>query len=479
MKKISPYFEKYITAPSPKRDYCGIKVFENEVVLYTWKISHGPHLLPVIRVVNNSAFNRDKTLQEEIRYIFGSKALNYINLLTSVGNKTLLTLPESIIKRLVRFLSFKDVYQLLCASSISNEVFSSNIVWETLFKRAKKSCKLTEMEKDLASKQGFKKLTKDHHIRNFTRKEIKVPKEIPRKQEPSITRSDKITRSASVDIPKISLPTSDRDTMKKQISTTNTREMHRPKKVSALESNTSEEKQCDVLKKTSSEGKTRLSFQSRNFMEKFAAGENVQNFKLSSEPLKKVLYEDEDRFRSQLDSIEKSLKSLDHHTRRDRRNSTVEPSDYFPAKLRDSRKPQNSLPKPVENNTIKRPTFTVGSLKTGSTDKTLRQKRESIVNSNSSVLKSSMIDDRDDDLDECGMSFLMRRYLETSNDVSKKFSETNPTTRLLKNSSIQVDMKETPSTKQTSSLKKIKTVDKPSSRMKTNGPVKSKTVKRK
>ncbi|XP_076629131.1 uncharacterized protein LOC143345652 [Colletes latitarsis] len=131
------YLEKYSVAPSPSRDYYGLKVLRDQVILYLWKISHGPHKTPIVRTTSFEDFEPDKSLQDEIRRIFGKHLLRHIRNIAAGRRSTLLTLPRNLIERLARYLTVNDIVKLTSLSHVSKEVFSQNSVWETLYKKYK------------------------------------------------------------------------------------------------------------------------------------------------------------------------------------------------------------------------------------------------------------------------------------------------------------------------------------------------------
>ncbi|CAK9805310.1 F-box only protein 36 [Anthophora plagiata] len=132
------YLEKYSVAPSPSRDYYGLRVSNDKVILYLWRISHGPHKTPLVRTSDFDDFNRDYQLQEEIRRIFGEYLLKHVRNIAS-GNNTLLTLPKCLIEKLIKYLTVQDIAKLSSLSHISKEIFDDNFVWATLYKKYKRT----------------------------------------------------------------------------------------------------------------------------------------------------------------------------------------------------------------------------------------------------------------------------------------------------------------------------------------------------
>ncbi|XP_061932697.1 putative leucine-rich repeat-containing protein DDB_G0290503 isoform X2 [Apis cerana] len=115
------YLEKYSVAPSPSRDYYGLKVFDNQVILYLWRISHGPHKTPIVQTSCFADFKQDHQLQDEIQRIFGEYFLKHVRNIAS-GRNTLLTLPKCLINKLIKYLTVKDIIKLTSLSHISKEM---------------------------------------------------------------------------------------------------------------------------------------------------------------------------------------------------------------------------------------------------------------------------------------------------------------------------------------------------------------------
>ncbi|XP_076749075.1 uncharacterized protein LOC143422381 [Xylocopa sonorina] len=132
------YLEKYSVAPSPSRDYYGLKVSYDQVTLYLWRISHGPHKTPIVQTTCFADFKQDQRLQDEIRRIFGEYLIKHVRNIIS-GRNTILTLPKCVIERLIKYLTVEDIIKLSSLSHISKEIFDNNFVWEALYKKYKPS----------------------------------------------------------------------------------------------------------------------------------------------------------------------------------------------------------------------------------------------------------------------------------------------------------------------------------------------------
>ncbi|XP_053994025.1 uncharacterized protein LOC128884578 [Hylaeus volcanicus] len=162
------YLEKYSVAPSPSRDYYGLKV-----ILYLWKISHGPHKTPIVRSSSFVDFEQDKSLQDEIRRAFGKHLLRHVRNIAVGQRNTLLTLPRNLIDRLVGYLTVNDIVKLVSLSHVAKEIFSHNSVWETLYKKYKPLMK-RKNEKLHATTHDWKQLFQLEQIGGLMN-EPKVP----------------------------------------------------------------------------------------------------------------------------------------------------------------------------------------------------------------------------------------------------------------------------------------------------------------
>ncbi|XP_026823795.1 uncharacterized protein LOC113561495 [Ooceraea biroi] len=116
------YLEKYSVAPPPSRDYYGLKVLQNEIILHLWRISHGPHKAPIVHCAKFVEFDQETSLQDEKRRGFGEHLLQHVINIAEGNRNTLLTLPKSLIERISRYLKFKDIVKLASLSRIAYEV---------------------------------------------------------------------------------------------------------------------------------------------------------------------------------------------------------------------------------------------------------------------------------------------------------------------------------------------------------------------
>ncbi|XP_033230501.1 uncharacterized protein LOC117181686 [Belonocnema kinseyi] len=163
------YLEKYSVAPPPSRDYYGIKVLRDEVILFVWKISHGPHRAPTIKVAKFSEFNEDKTLQDEVQRVFGIYVLDHVKNIARNKADSILTFPKNVIAKISKYLKIKDIINLTTLSRASKEVFDNEVVWKTLYKKYKRS-KITKEEKKYAMTSSWKQLLKERQIQESIKK---------------------------------------------------------------------------------------------------------------------------------------------------------------------------------------------------------------------------------------------------------------------------------------------------------------------
>ncbi|XP_072744440.1 uncharacterized protein [Anoplolepis gracilipes] len=170
------YLVKYSVAPPPSRDYYGLKILQDEVILYLWKISHGPHKAPIVRRAKLIEFNQEKSLQDEIRYGFGKHLLKHVKNIAEGNRNTLLTLPKNLIGRISRYLKFTDIIKLSSLSHVACEIFNTDSIWQILYERDKKA-QVSLEEKEKAKIYGWKQLYKDRQMQTSlkNRKNLRNP----------------------------------------------------------------------------------------------------------------------------------------------------------------------------------------------------------------------------------------------------------------------------------------------------------------
>ncbi|XP_031836794.1 uncharacterized protein LOC116428821 [Nomia melanderi] len=195
MRNDIEYLEKYTVAPSPSRDYYGLKVLHNKVILYIWKISHGPHKIPLIRTSNFSDFEQDKQLQEEIRRNFGKYLLKHVRNIASGRRKTLLTLPKILIGRLVKYLSVNDIVNLTTLSHVTKEIFDDNFIWEILYNRY---MLLTNKNDKLSSSCDWKQLFQQAQIQGLMNEHKVSRSRQPSKQTKTNSKVENLLKVANV-----------------------------------------------------------------------------------------------------------------------------------------------------------------------------------------------------------------------------------------------------------------------------------------
>ncbi|XP_019885094.2 uncharacterized protein DDB_G0287625-like [Camponotus floridanus] len=202
------YFVKYSVAPPPSRDYYGLKILQDEVILYLWRISHGPHKGPIVHRAKLIEFNQEKALQDEIRYAFGRHLLKHVKNIAEGNRNTLLTLPKNLIGRISRYLKFTDIIKLSSLSHVAYEVFNTDSIWQIFYKRDKKA-EVSLEEREKARIYGWKQLYKDRQMqtsirdqKNFSRVPVKLINDAKTNQLLGPTRTHTNTSNASKSISK-------------------------------------------------------------------------------------------------------------------------------------------------------------------------------------------------------------------------------------------------------------------------------------
>ncbi|XP_058792137.1 uncharacterized protein LOC131664789 [Phymastichus coffea] len=476
-----PFFEKYSIAPSPSRDYYGIKVFANQVTLYQWKISHGPHLSPIVRVIKFSELSKEKTAKELIEHVFGANVLRYLELAASSGPSTLLTLPKEILEKLVTYLNYKDISELLRTSTVSSQVFDRDPIWEILYKQSKASSDFSEMDKAVAANRGFKKLVQDHQVRSTAKKSIKFIDGSAKRHQTTTSKNDRVRRSASVTITEAQTQRQEHVTpvaRTRQTTSSNPRKGQQPLKPLAKTGSQVQGQTLSLSRsgKSMSDEKSSIFANCEKFADKNIAIQACRGFKSIKETptnkpnthtkaMSKYKFVNEDREKTELLLPKAFFKSA--IVQSDLDDNEV-PDELPKSKSMMIESPKSSFCKRSSHafgdSKVKAqaPLGPVGKGKKAS--ESARKGHKSLSN----AWKSARNDDRSDDSDESGMSFLMKRYLEASNEVARKLSECQRLANATKSSSVQADMSDIGDRKPLKKLHKYAPpcIDKPAARKK-------------
>ncbi|XP_020278785.1 uncharacterized protein LOC109852231 [Pseudomyrmex gracilis] len=153
------YLAKYSVAPPPSRDYYGLVVLQDEVILYLWKISHGPHRAPIEHRVKFVDFGQNKILHDKICHGFGEHLFKYVRDIVEGNRNTFLTLPISLVEKISNYLSFRDILNLSSLSRVSYEIFNNDSIWKILYDRDK-TVRISLEENERAKVYGWKQLYK-------------------------------------------------------------------------------------------------------------------------------------------------------------------------------------------------------------------------------------------------------------------------------------------------------------------------------
>ncbi|XP_012281692.1 uncharacterized protein LOC105700437 [Orussus abietinus] len=122
-----------------------------QVILYLWRVSHGPHIAPLTSVAKFQEFNQARNLQDDIQRVFGESLAERVRNIASGKRGTLLTLAKNVIRRILEYLSPRDVVNLTLLSKEAYKVFNDNLVWEFM----------CEKEMRIKVLLGERKMTKD------------------------------------------------------------------------------------------------------------------------------------------------------------------------------------------------------------------------------------------------------------------------------------------------------------------------------
>ncbi|KAH0539299.1 hypothetical protein KQX54_003749 [Cotesia glomerata] len=133
---MSIYLEIYTVAPAPSRDYYGIKVLNDEIKIFHWKISNGPHKYPGVISINFSEWSEKS---RDIRFIFGESTVDCIDKI--VNKKYLLTLPINFINNLLKYLSINDLKNFCLVSRAAYQIIKNQVVKELIIKKLRPSLK--------------------------------------------------------------------------------------------------------------------------------------------------------------------------------------------------------------------------------------------------------------------------------------------------------------------------------------------------
>ncbi|XP_019867956.2 F-box only protein 36 [Aethina tumida] len=192
----STLLQLYSRAKAPLRDYYGLTIMEDRILISTWKISHGPHLHPRSKTILLEDVKSDKYLREHIANTFGMSAFEYIE---SLYNNVirLETLPKKVFLNLMTYLEIADILNLGRSSKILRELCDSDEVWKVIYQKLfNRKCYADEYK--TASEIGWKELTKR---KSFLRKPynsvIVKPRNVTKTKISKTVKSAKTTNSTA------------------------------------------------------------------------------------------------------------------------------------------------------------------------------------------------------------------------------------------------------------------------------------------
>lgn len=285
-----------------------------------------------------------------------------------------------------------------------------------MYKKLKHSCELSDMERQLGKSMGYKKLSKDHVVRNSVLKKSykSANEEKSRPGHKSSRNENLLNRSASVSMLKHSNQGGTVKSTKKKAAqdgvTTKSQKSSTKLKTKMPKKSTSE---CQAFTPTLDE---------RGHIEERleAAGEGYRK-NASKTSVGKFLFVSEDK------------ESTELHLHKEYIKTAILQSDLSNADLEEIirkknlmmlQSPRNKSSTHIEE--VKQPSKKLEH-KPAKHKSALKKKVTPKLGTRNAVDEST----------ENGMSYLMKRYLEASNEVARKFSEYD---RETKNSGTQVDL---------------------------------------
>ncbi|KAF5298689.1 hypothetical protein FQA39_LY19214 [Lamprigera yunnana] len=111
----------YARTPAPCRDYCGLTVTNDEIVLNVWNITNGPHVYPKRLKCAVEDLEDERCLNFEINRVFGSHVSEFITRL-SKNELNLQHCPTKAFLTLLKYVAAKDIMTLSQTSKIMFEV---------------------------------------------------------------------------------------------------------------------------------------------------------------------------------------------------------------------------------------------------------------------------------------------------------------------------------------------------------------------
>lgn len=111
----------YARTPAPCRDYCGLTITKEEVILNIWNITFGPHVYPKRLKCPVEELNEHKSIKMEIERTFGKHVLHYTDSL-SRNEMKLENLTTKAFLSVLNYLAAKDILNLSQTSKMMFEV---------------------------------------------------------------------------------------------------------------------------------------------------------------------------------------------------------------------------------------------------------------------------------------------------------------------------------------------------------------------
>jgi hypothetical protein len=322
------------------------------------------------------------------------------------------------------------------------------------------------MEKNLGLGQGFKQLVKDQHMRNVTKKAYRISGDEPKASPKLINRNEKISHSIASNISDKLACNDVKNGLRKHNTDGTVKKDQRVPKFTVRAPVEFQEKMADLSKKHMLEAKTTQHINGQSLIGKYGSGEGYQKQKVNHEKMTKSrsnLNNDVHKYKSVNDAdgqmellLQKNyLKSIimnsdaeddldsdidSKELMEDNYTATINPKTIFTNSSCHGLRELKSKPQKIKNEQF--------------------SQRPSSTNFNSKGLTS---EDKNDDSDESGMSYLMKKYLQASDEAARKVSEFEHSSLFMKNSSTQANIGEHSKRKPTKMKKIVTTAPRPRS----------------
>ncbi|XP_011504490.1 PREDICTED: uncharacterized protein LOC105367468 [Ceratosolen solmsi marchali] len=302
------------------------------------------------------------------------------------------------------------------------------------------------MEKHLGLSQGFKQLVKEQNARSTSKKGSRTPGDELKSLEKSRGRNEKILQSINSSISSKLMPNDIRTVLRKDDIDALIKKDQKRTKSTIKVPNDFEEKIFDVAKRNILNGKTTRLTNSQNFIEKYGSGEGCLRSKLSNEKVRKNRCKrNSDLQKSNYisdDNEDANLYLQNNYLKSIVMNSDLDDDTESDSDIKEITKQTNSTVISPRTIFTKSSYDAFNEFESKPQKKNKNEKISRATNSANLNVKSSTSENKNDDSEESGMSYLMKKYLQASDEAARKFSESARISQFMKNSSTQANIGE-------------------------------------